>query len=212
MKISINAIGKTLLYGSAFFLSLALTQTILPNDKPKTADPSQSPREIIVDHRYLQLNIYENGEVKTIADMLAKGCDNNDLCEIEKTFKYVSDLPYKTTSLDKKPDDVINQNGGDCDEKSFLFASLLLQRKHESLLIVTKDHAFIAVHVENEKELKKPHARLVINGKNYYYAEVTAKESRIGQFNGIRPSSFEVIYDVTQKKEIPKESIRFYES
>lgn len=177
---------------------------------PLTEENYREKGFIKVKDRYIKYDVYENGEVKTIADMLAKGCEGDDLCEIENSFRYVMNLPYKDSQTNRVPSDVINQNGGDCDEKSFLFASLLIQRGHECVLVITHEHAFVAVHIEKDKKLTKPFAYLRINGKNFYYAETTAKGSYVGWFNEMGPSLFEEVYDINQKKEIPMNQIGFY--
>lgn len=157
--------------------------------------------------RYLKYSVYEKGEVKPIADMLAAGCGGDDACEIDNMFRYVLHLPYKESRADRDPSAVINQNGGDCDEKAYLFASLLIQRGHECLLVITHEHAFIAVHVKNDARLPAQAAYVSVGGKKYYYAETSAEESAIGMFNKIPHDAFEAVFDINRKIEIPLSEI-----
>lgn len=160
--------------------------------------------------RYLKYSVYENGEVKPIADMLARGCNADDACEIGNIFHYVLHLPYKESQGDRDPSAVINQNGGDCDEKAYLFASLLIQRGHECVLVITNDHAFIAVHLQNDRDIPSESAYLEIGGKKYYYAETSAEGSEIGRFNGFGSDQIESVFDIVHKREIPLDTLSLH--
>lgn len=166
---------------------------------------------IKLNQKFIKYDIKENGEFKIIANMLKAGC-KDDLCEIKKDFEYVTKIPYMITDKAKKPEEVINMNGGDCDEKSFLFASLLIEQKHNCIIIFTKDHAFMAVNVKNENDLKKPNAYIEIEQKKYFYAETTAEGSYIGWYNNIHPKEFEGIYDINNRKEVNLNKIIFKKS
>lgn len=189
-----------LLAGGGWYLS-----SYYSSDKSSHGFSEKDYREngyIKAKDRYIKYNVYENGEVKPIADMLSAGCNGDDACEIENIFNYVLHLPYKESQIDRDPSAVINQNGGDCDEKAYLFASLLIQRGYECVLIITKEHAFIAVHVKNDKKFSGEAAYLSIEGKKYFYAETSAEGSEIGQFNGFGLDQIESVFDILHKKEL----------
>ena len=72
--------------------------------------------------------------------------------QIENIYKYVTNIPYYTEHSEKvkNPLDVINSNSGDCDERSFLMASLLKEQHCKAILVFCKyknqDHVFIAIN------------------------------------------------------------------
>ncbi|MDD5052701.1 MAG: hypothetical protein PHO27_08250 [Sulfuricurvum sp.] len=169
-------------------------------------------RYIKVKDRYFKYSVYEHGEVKTIADMLAQGCNGNDFCEINNDFNYVMKLPYKESQIDRDPSAVINQHGGDCDEKAYLLISLLRQHGHKSILIFTKEHAFVAINVRIDGAIEKPFSYLSVRGEKYYYAETAADGSYVGWFNNITLDQFDAVYDTLLKKEIPLDEVTFSQS
>lgn len=71
-------------------------------------------------------------------------------------------------------------------------------------------HVFVVVHVEDEHSLPFLTAKLIIDGKKYYYAETTAKGSHIGEFNGQFPYVFEGVYDIQNNEVIDKKNISFW--
>lgn len=164
---------------------------------------------IKLEDKYLKYNVYENGEVKTIVDMVTKECNNDVMCEVTKEFEYVMKLPYRSSKDDKDPSGVINQRGGDCDEKSYLLASLFLESGFENVIVFTKEHAFLGVHIENAN-LPKSAAHLKIRGKKFYYAETTAEHAYIGWFNNIPSDTIVMVYSVNEKKEIPLNEITVF--
>jgi len=159
--------------------------------------------------RFYKYDVYEHNEMKPIVDMLTKGCNGDEVCEVNRAYQYVLKIPYKESIANRNPSDVINQNGGDCDEKSFLLATLLLQKKYACVLVTTKDHAFIAVHIQNDVLLKQPSSYLIVNGKKYYFAEVTVTAGYIGQYNNVNQQDIEAVFDMVAKKEIPMNMVEF---
>ena len=158
---------------------------------------------IRVGNRYIQYGVKEQGGIKPITDMLEHEC-TTDYCKIERYYTYVKRLPYErgTKNKDKNALDVIMSGKGDCDERSYLFASMLLQNHYESVIIYTQDHAFVGVHIPNY-DTTEHRGYLLIQGKKYYYAETTDINGYLGSYNGVQPKEYVLIYDVNGKKEIP---------
>lgn len=206
-RVLIRVVVYTLLAGGSLYLYLQPSKAVSTLDENNYQDKGY----IKAKDRYLKYNVYENGEVKPIADMLSAGCNGDDACEIGNMFHYVLNLPYKESSGDRDPSAVINQNGGDCDEKAYLFASLLIQRGHECMLIITKEHAFIAVHVKNDKNLSDKSTYLSIDGKKYFYAETSAEGSKIGEFNGFGLDQIESVFDISRKKELQPDQMSLHQ-
>jgi hypothetical protein len=160
-----------------------------------------------IHNRFYKYDVYEHNEMQPIVEMLTRDCNGNNYCEIDHMYQYVLSIPYKESTIDRNPSDVINQNGGDCDEKSFLLATLLLQNHYECLLITTKEHGFIAVHISEEAMVKKPASYLVANGKNYFFLETTLTNGFIGEYNNVKPKDIEGIFDMTTKKEMALDTV-----
>ncbi|MDD5159475.1 MAG: hypothetical protein PHI47_05455 [Sulfuricurvum sp.] len=196
------------LYGLAGIIAFSLYAKA--NVQPETDEEYCKRKGMVKIHdRFYKYDVYEHNEMKPIVDMLSQECNGDPYCEINHTYQYVLKIPYKESTTDRNPSDVINQNGGDCDEKSFLLATLLLQKQYECLLVTTKDHGFIAVHVPNESILKQPVSYLTFNGKKYYIAETTLSDGYIGQYNNVNPKEVEGVFDMVTKKEIALEKIEF---
>ena len=159
--------------------------------------------------RFFKYDVYENGEMKTISDMLMRGCNGEASCEIDRAYQYVLSIPYQESGGNRTPSEVINQNGGDCDEKSYLLATLLLQQGHRCVFVTTKDHGFIAVHVEDDHLLKRPLSYLTIDAKKYYFAETTWTHGYIGQYNDVEVHDVDAVFDMVAKKEVPLSKVEW---
>lgn len=196
------------LYGTAGFIAFSLYARA--NAVPETDQEYCQRKGMVKIHdRFYKYDVYEHNEMKPIADMLTQNCNGDSYCEIDHAYQYVLKIPYKESTIDRNPSDVINQNEGDCDEKSFLLATLLLQKHYECLLVTTKDHGFIAVHVPNESMFKQPVSYMTFNGKKYYIAETTLTNGYLGQYNNIDPQEIEGIFNMVTKKEVPLEQIEY---
>jgi hypothetical protein len=196
------------LYGVAGIIAFSLYARA--NVQPETDEEYCQRRGMIKIHdRFFKYDVYEHGEMKPIVDMLTQGCNGDEYCEIDHAYQYVLKIPYKESVTSRNPSDVINQNGGDCDEKSFLLATLLLQNKYPCVLVTTKDHGFIAVHIQNDASLKHPYSYLVINGKKYYFAETTFLSGYLGQYNNIDERDIDAVFDMVAKEEIPLDKVEF---
>jgi hypothetical protein len=196
------------LYGMAGIIAYSLYARA--NVPPETDEQYCQRKGMVKIHdRFYKYDVYEHNEMQPIVEMLIKECKGDSYCEIDHIYQYVLSIPYKESTTDRNPSDVINQNGGDCDEKSFLLATLLLQKHYECLLITTKEHGFIAVHVPDEKRVKKPSSYLRFNGKKYFFAETTLTNGYIGDYNNINPKEIEGVFDMTAKKELPLDTVEF---
>lgn len=150
-------------------------------------------------------NIAEKGEFKRLAEGLEAGC-NNDNCIKKNFYDLVKKIPYCISGKDRKPRDVLTQNGGDCDEKSFLFVSLLNEKDYSGILVYTKDHTFAGIEYD-EKDKNKKMAYIKTENKKYCYAELTNEKGYIGRFNGVEKDQIIGVYDIQAKRKIPLENI-----
>lgn len=148
--------------------------------------------------------IDKNERLKNIANKIGANC-RDDKCRVEEYFNYVKAIPYKKGEIgkDKNAVDVVLCNEGDCDEKSFLFVSLLQQGQkiYKSVMVYTDGHAFVCVNIPNLKA-DKGMAYIKIDDERYYYAETTNPYGKIGTYNNLETSKFKFVFDPIEKEEI----------
>lgn len=209
-----SIINKRLFYRIGLYSAagiIAYTLYARANVPPETdAEYCKRNGMVKIHNRFYKYDVYQNNEMKPFVDMLVQGCNGDPYCEVNRAYRYVIKIPYKVSTTNRNPSEVINQNGGDCDEKSFLLATLLLQKQHACLLVTTKDHGFIGVHIPDEKNIQNPSSYLTFDGKKYYFAETTISNGYIGQYNGVKVQEIEGVFDMAAKKEIPMEQVVFY--
>ncbi len=114
---------------------------------------------------------------KRLASHLTKGCETK-VCEVQSILDLVTNIPYKINeSVARSGKNVIEQNFGDCDDKSNLLISLLNAKAYEAYFVLVPKHIFVVVNMGLVLPNKKA---LYINGKPFYKLESTAKGSSIG--------------------------------
>jgi len=158
---------------------------------------------------YHWCGIQDNEEIKMIRTALEENC-RDDQCRIESYFNYIKKMPYEKGehNKDKNSIDVLIAGKGDCDERSDLLASMMLQRNYKCILIYTNDHTFAGVNIPNYKSDKRK-THIEYNHKKYYYAETTDENATIGGFNRIGKKEIRYAYNTNEKKEIPLNQITF---
>lgn len=179
--------------------------------------PSQSGQFVsIYDRGVIELNgmviktnLAHQGELSPLAQKLTQGCNGDDGCEAQKLFDYVTAIPYRTDYTSRNALTVIKTNWGDCDDKSNLFASLLNERGIDYRFVYVPHHVFVAVHLNDTRNIPFLNAKLTMEGKDFYYAETTASGSKIGEFNGQFPYSFEGIYDMNKDRPEELSNVKF---
>lgn len=149
-------------------------------------------------------------KLKELAKAITEGCKEEELCKIKRIMIFIGKIPYVAgEGIAKKPIEVINTNSGDCDEKTYLFATLAIKNKLEPILIYAqKDkiyHAFIGIQIKEKTEKKMTY--LKINDKKYYYLETTWNENDIGKFNGYEKDNIIGVYDEVNNQKISLKKI-----
>ena len=130
-------------------------------------------------------------EIKQKAFNLTKTC-KSELCEVQSILDYVTHIPYKINHFRaNSPQKTIQNNFGDCDDKSNLLISMLHALGKEAYFVLVPKHIFVITPIEDKR---LTHTKgLFIDGKKYYILESTAKGSKVGfplhyrldQINGI---------------------------
>ena len=109
-----------------------------------------------------------------LADFLTKNCKGDKTCEVQSMLDFVTAIPYKINeSIARNSKQVVEQNFGDCDDKSNLLISMLKVRGYEAYFVLVPKHIFVIVNLENQGNKKA----LYVNDKKFYILESTAKDS-----------------------------------
>lgn len=112
-----------------------------------------------------------------LADFLTKNCKGDKTCEVQSMLDFVTAIPYKINeSIARNSKQVVEQNFGDCDDKSNLLISMLKVRGYEAYFVLVPKHIFVIVNLENQANKKA----LYVNDKRFYILESTATSSKIG--------------------------------
>jgi len=117
-------------------------------------------------------------EIRDRAIFLTK--DTTDkLYQIQLLLDSVTAIPYQSKTFQRSlPKQTIEQNFGDCDDKSNLLISMLHALGIESYFVLVPKHIFIIVPLDDERLAHKK--GLWIDGRKYYILETTATGSQIG--------------------------------
>ena len=112
-----------------------------------------------------------------LANHLTKDCASNKVCEVQAMLDFVTAIPYKINeSIARNAKQVVDQNFGDCDDKSNLLISMLKVRGYEAYFVLVPEHIFVIVDLEKLPNKKA----LYVNDKRFYILESTATNSKIG--------------------------------
>ncbi|MCF6243946.1 MAG: transglutaminase-like domain-containing protein [Sulfurovum sp.] len=117
-------------------------------------------------------------EIQDKAKKLTLLCQSK-LCKVQSLLNFASNIPYKTNTFQKKsPQKIIQENFGDCDDKSNMLISMLHALEIEAYFVLVPKHIFVIVALE-DKHLSQTKG-LWVNDKKYYILESTAKDSMVG--------------------------------
>ena len=117
-------------------------------------------------------------EIQDRAFTLTKHCSDTP-CSVQALLDFVTNIPYQTTTFQQySAQKTIQQNFGDCDDKSNLLISMLYALNIEAYFVLVPKHIFIIAPIEDKDIVTRK--GLWVNGKKYYILESTAKNSRIG--------------------------------
>jgi len=145
---------------------------------------------------------------KNLASYLTKDCKKEPICEVQKMLDFVTQIPYKINEgVAKSPKKVVEQNFGDCDDKSNLLISLLKVKNYEAYFVLVPKHIFVVINLE-DKDLNKK--ALYINNKKFYILETTATNSKIGFPLKYKLKEIEAIVDPFINKKLLLEKLAYY--
>lgn len=143
---------------------------------------------------------------KNLAKKLTKDCQTR-VCEVQSMLDLVTEIPYKINeSVARSGKNVIEQNFGDCDDKSNLLISLLHAKGYEAYFVLVPEHIFVVVNIGLILPNKKA---LYINGRPFYKLEGTAKGSSIGFPLKYKFEEIKAFIDPFKNKKLVVESLEY---
>lgn len=146
-----------------------------------------------------------DAELRALALKLTQAC-HSDQCRVQNLLDYVTEIPYVVNHFTAhSPQETIQQNFGDCDDKSNLLISLLHSLDIESYFVLVPEHIFVIVTLQ-----EIPHKKaLYLNNKPYYILESTAKNSSIGFPLKYRLDEISAIVDPFQNEKLEIQTIEY---
>ncbi|MDX4059720.1 transglutaminase family protein [Aliarcobacter skirrowii] len=140
-----------------------------------------------------------------LAQFLTKDCKSS-ICEVQSMLDFVTNIPYKINeNVAKSPKKVVEQNFGDCDDKSNLLISLLKAKAYEAYFVLVPKHIFVVVNLEALNNKKA----LYLNDRRFYILETTATNSKIGFPLKYNLNEIEAIVDPFINKKLLINSIEY---
>jgi len=117
-------------------------------------------------------------EIHDKAFALTQHC-TDALCQVQTLLDFATNIPYQTKIFQQySAQETIQQNFGDCDDKSNLLISMLHALGQEAYFVLVPKHIFIIISIDDKRLAEKK--GLWVNGKKYYILESTAKNSKVG--------------------------------
>jgi len=150
--------------------------------------------------------VREDEYTKNLAKSLTKGCQTR-VCEVQSILGLVTEIPYKINeSVARSSKTVVDQNFGDCDDKSNLLISLLKAKGYEAYFVLVPKHIFVVVNLGLILPNKKA---LYINGRPFYKLESTAKGSEIGFPLRYKFDEIDAFVDPFKNKELVVDTLEY---
>lgn len=147
-------------------------------------------------------------EIHKKAHTLTEHC-KNELCEIQSLLDFATHIPYHTNTFQQySPQETIQQNFGDCDDKSNLLISMLHVLGKEAYFVLVPKHIFVITPIADVTLAQTK--GLWVNGKKYYILESTAKNSKVGFPLQYRLDEIDVIIEPFTNQKINIRSLKYH--
>ena len=146
-------------------------------------------------------------EIEEKAKELTKNCQSK-LCKVQTLLNFASNIPYQSKTFQQySAQKTIQQNFGDCDDKSNLLISMLYALKIEAYFVLVPKHIFVIVPL-SDKRLSQTKG-LWINDRKFFILESTAKNSRVGFPLKYKVNDIDVVIEPFTNEKIPINSLAF---
>ena len=147
-------------------------------------------------------------EIQAQAHTLTSECESK-LCEVQKLLDFATNIPYKTSTFQRKSaQKTIQENFGDCDDKSNLLISMLHALDIEAYFVLVPKHIFVIVPLKDTRLSKRK--GLWIDGRKYYILGSTAKDSRVGFAMKYKVDDIDVIIEPFSNEKMDYETLEYY--
>ncbi len=146
-------------------------------------------------------------EISNKAFELTRNC-KSEVCQVQNILDYVTHIPYKINHFKAhSPQKTIQNNFGDCDDKSNLLISMLHALGKEAYFVLVPKHIFVLAKVEDRA---LSHTKGIwMNGSKYYILESTSKGSSIGYPLHYQFSEIEAIVEPFSNQKIDYETLSY---
>ncbi len=146
-------------------------------------------------------------EIEEKAIALSKNCKNR-FCQVQMLLDFASNIPYQTNTFQQySAQKTIQQNFGDCDDKSNLLISMLHALEIEAYFVLVPKHIFVIVPLKDNRLSQK--RGIWINGRKFFILESTARNSDIGFPLQYKLSDIDVIIEPFSNEKMPINSLEF---
>ncbi len=146
-------------------------------------------------------------EIKNKAYTLTKNCQNK-LCKIQRVLDFATNIPYQTNVFQQKsPQKTIQENFGDCDDKSNLLISMLHALDIEAYFVLVPKHIFVIVPLDDSHLTERK--GLWVNGTKHYILESTAKDSGVGYALQYDLDEIDVIIEPFSNEKVEIETLQY---
>ncbi len=146
-------------------------------------------------------------EIEEKAKELSKNCKSR-FCQVQTLLDFASNIPYQSSTFQQySAQKTIQQNFGDCDDKSNLLISMLHALEIEAYFVLVPKHIFVIVPL-TDKRLSQTKG-IWINGRKFFILESTAKNSKVGFPLQYKLSDIDVVIEPFSNEKIPINSLEF---
>ncbi len=150
-----------------------------------------------------------SSEIQEKAFTLTAHCPDT-LCKVQSLLDFVTNIPYRTNTFQQySAQKTIEQNFGDCDDKSNLLISMLHALGLEAYFVLVPKHIFVITSIEDER-LDQTKG-IWVNNKKYFILESTARNSNIGFPLHYRLDELDVIVEPFSNEKISIENLEWKE-
>jgi hypothetical protein len=146
-------------------------------------------------------------EIEKKAKELTKNCQSN-LCQVQTLLNFASNIPYQTKTFQQySAQKTIQQNFGDCDDKSNLLISMLHALEIEAYFVLVPKHIFVIVPLTDTR-LNQTKG-IWVNNRKFFILESTAKNSGVGFPLGYKLNDIDVIIEPFSNEKISIHSLEY---
>ena len=146
-------------------------------------------------------------DIENKAKELTRNCQNK-LCKVQTLLDFASNIPYQSKTFQKySAQKTIQQNFGDCDDKSNLLISMLHVLEIEAYFVLVPKHIFVIVPLTDKRLSQRK--GIWINGRKFFILESTAKNSGVGYPLHYKLRDIDVVIEPFSNEKIPINSLEY---